>query len=159
MDESTALAEKLSSEGTAIAAYLADLRSADWGKPVYAEGATWTVRSVLAHLMTAERAFLKLFEQIRDRGRGVSEDFDVDRYNASQQRRTKDMSPSELVTAYGEARTQMITLVKSLGADDLDKRGRHPFLGVTTLREMIRMIYIHNKSHLRDIRRALSSHG
>jgi hypothetical protein len=39
----------------------------------------------------------------------------------------------------------------------LEKTGRHPFLGVTTLREMIKMIYIHNQTHYRDLRRVLKN--
>jgi uncharacterized protein (TIGR03083 family) len=156
MDELAGLAQKLKAEEEVFVDYLAGLESTDWDANVYTEGTAWTVRNVLAHLMSAERAFCKLFEQIAGGGSGVSADFDIDRYNASQQRRTKDLTPFELVADFREARHQMIGLVRSLSQADLDIRGRHPFLGITTLREMIRMIYIHNKAHLRDIRRSLT---
>jgi hypothetical protein len=33
--------------------------------------------------------------------------------------------------------------------------GRHPFMGQTQLREMIKMLYIHNLTHYRDMKKAL----
>jgi hypothetical protein len=38
---------------------------------------------------------------------------------------------------------------------ELDIRGRHPFLGVTAMRDMIKMLYIHNLDHYRDMKKAL----
>jgi len=39
----------------------------------------------------------------------------------------------------------------------LEKQGRHPFLGVTTIREMVKMLYIHNLTHYRDMKKALKA--
>jgi len=155
MEESATLAEKLAFEGDKLFGYLDGFSPEDWAVEVYAEGERWTARSILAHLMTTERAFLKLFRRIREGGPGVSADFMIDRYNASQQRKTEGVPPGKLLQDYREARGQMVELVRSLGAPELDRVERHPFLGVTSLREMIKMVYIHNQTHYRDIRRAL----
>ncbi|MFH1184408.1 MAG: DinB family protein [Chloroflexota bacterium] len=157
MDESAALAAKLRTEGEKLSRLMAGLAESEWTAEVYAEGTTWTVRNILAHLMTSERAFLRLFDQIRRGGVGVSEDFVIDRYNASQQQKTRDMDRQELLEHYEAARAQMAELVTSLSAEDLERRARHPYLGVTTLREMVKMIYIHNQTHYRDVRRSLRS--
>jgi uncharacterized protein (TIGR03083 family) len=122
---------------------------------VYTEGATWTVRAVLAHLVTAERAFVKLFASIREGGSGVSEDFSIDRYNARQQEKTRDLLPAELVEQFKAVREEMVSFVSGLEDADLERIGRHPFLQETSLREMIRMVYLHNQIHLRDLKRAL----
>jgi len=106
--------------------------------------------------VSAERGFVTLFEQIRQGGPGVSEDFAIDRYNASQQKRTKDLSSQELLEQYKSVRADMIAWVSSLQEADLEKVGRHPFLGVTTLNEMIKMVYRHNQIHYRDLRQALA---
>ena len=155
MNEPVALAEKLRAEGEKLVGFMAGLAEHEWRAEVYTEGTTWTVRSILAHLMTAERAFLKLFGQIRQGGGGLSEDFDIDRYNASQQTKTKEMSPRILMEEFQAARMNMVAFVQGLSSEELEKRGRHPFLGVTTLREMVKMIYIHNQTHYRDVRRVL----
>jgi uncharacterized protein (TIGR03083 family) len=155
MSEAAELADKLKVEGEKLAGYFQSLTDEQWGTEVYAEGTTWTIRSILAHLMSAERAFLKLFEDIRGGGPGASEDFVIDRYNARQQEKMKDAAPAELLERFREVRQQMIAWVSGLEDAALERTGRHPFLGVTTLREMIKMLYIHNQTHYRDIRRVL----
>jgi hypothetical protein len=156
MSESATLAAKLQGEGQKLRSFMEGLRADQWIAQVYADGGVWTTRSVFAHLLTADRAFIKLFDQIRLGGSGVSDDFDIDRYNASQQRKTADLGPAELVQQFSEIRGQMVVFVSGLADRDLEKRARHPFLGVVTLREMIRMIYIHGQTHYRDVRRALA---
>jgi len=156
MSESATLAAKLQVEGHKLSSFMEGLQGDQWIAQVYADGQVWTTRSVFAHLLTAERAFIKLFDQIRLGGPGVSEDFDIDRYNASQQRKTAELEPADLMQQFSEIRGQMVAFVSGLADLDLEKRGRHPFLGMVTLREMIRMIYIHGQTHYRDVRRALS---
>ncbi len=158
MPETAELATKLKSEGEKFSAFFGGLTPEQWNTEVYTEGSTWTVRSILAHLMTAERAFVRLFEDVREGGPGASEDFVIDRYNARQQEKTRDESPAQLLADYREARERMIAWVAALDDTELERTGRHPFLGMTTLREMIKMIYIHNQTHYRDIRRVMKEH-
>lgn len=155
MSETSELAAKLKSEGEKLMSFFTGLTDDQWKLEVYTEGTVWTIRSILAHLMTAERAFVKLFENIRQGGSGVSEDFVIDRYNARQQEKTQDLSPEELLKQFQSVRAEMISWVSSINDTDLERTGRHPFLGVTTLREMVKMVYIHNQIHYRDIRKAL----
>lgn len=159
MSEMTDLSTKLRTEGARLADFMSQLTEQDWQREVYTEGAVWTVRNIFSHLVTSERAFIKLFVNIRAGGPGVSEDFVIDRYNASQQRKTRDMDPQQLLAAYHLARDEMTALVAGLTETELALRGRHPFLGSTSLREMVKMIYIHNQTHYRDIRRALRAGG
>ena len=150
------LADKLKSEGEKYATFFTGLTDAQWKLEVYTEGTTWTLRNVLAHLVTAEQAFVKLFEQIRQGGPGVSDDFSIDRYNARQQEKTKELSHQELIERYKSVRSEMIAWVSGLNETDLQKTGRHPFLGQTTLLEMIKMVYLHNQIHYRDLRKILN---
>ena len=155
MSELTDLAEKLKSEGDKFVGLFSGLTDEQWQTQVYTEGATWTIRNVLSHFVTSERGLLKLFEQIRQGGTGSSEDFSIDRYNASMQARTKDLTPQELLEQYRAVRAQSIAWTSSLSASDLDIQGRHPFLGMTTIREMIKMLYLHNQLHYRDMKKVL----
>jgi uncharacterized damage-inducible protein DinB len=157
MSEVNELAEKLKLEGERIVAIFGRLRDEQWNAEVYTEGATWTIRNVLSHFVTAERGLVKLFEQIRQGGDGASEDFSIDRYNAAMQARTKDMTPQELLEQYKTIRAQSVAWTSGLSEEDLEKQGRHPFLGKTTIREMIKMLYIHNLTHYRDMKKALQS--
>jgi len=155
MSEAAELAEKLKDEGERFVAIFAGLTDEQWQIEVYTEGSTWTIRNVLSHFVTSERGLIKLFEQIRQGGAGASEDFSIDRYNAAQQARTKELTPAELLEQYRSIRAESIAWTSALSESDLEKQGRHPFLGRTTIREMVKMLYIHNLTHYRDMRKAL----
>lgn len=147
------LAERLNAEGEKTVAFFNSLTPDHWQAIVYTEGGAWTIRSILAHFVTAERGFLKLFASIREGGSGASPDFDIDSYNASQQEKTKDIPPHELIAQFVAVRAEMSAFVQALSEQDLQKHGRHPFLGETTLAEMVKMVYRHNQVHYRDMRK------
>ena len=155
MSEVTDLAQKLKSEGEKMASIFSGLSDDQWVQQVYTEGSTWTIRNVLSHFVTSERGLVKLFEQIRQGGAGSPDDFSIDRYNASMQERTREMSPQELLDQYRQVRANTVSWVSGLNEADLDMTGRHPFLGKTVLREMIKMLYIHNLTHYRDMKKVL----
>jgi hypothetical protein len=130
--------------------------SADqWENEVYTEGTTWSIRNVLSHFVTSERGLVKLFERIRTTGEGAADDFSIDRYNASQQERTNELTPAELLGQYEQVRAESVAWVLGLKVEELDIKGRHPFLGETVIREMVKMLYLHNQLHYRDVKRAL----
>ncbi len=155
MSETAELAEKLKSEGERMVAFFSTLNDDQWRAEVYTEGTTWTIRNVLSHYVTSERGLVRLFEQIRQGGGGVTDEFSIDRYNASQQEKTRELIPAELLEQYKTVRAESITWVRGLKDEELKIQGRHPFLGQTVIREMVRMLYMHNQLHYRDVKRAL----
>ncbi|MBI3173903.1 MAG: maleylpyruvate isomerase N-terminal domain-containing protein [Chloroflexi bacterium] len=157
MSETAELAEKLKSEGERMVAFFSALDNDQWQAEVYTEGTTWTIRNVLSHYVTSERGLVRLFEQIRQGGGGVTDEFSIDRYNASQQEKTRELPPAELLEQYKAVRAESITWVQGLKDEELEIQGRHPFLGQTVIREMVRMLYMHNQLHYRDVKRALSN--
>ncbi len=155
MSEIAELAEKLKTEGERMHAFFAELTDDQWVSEVYTEGTTWTIRNVLAHYVTSERGLVRLFERIRTTGEGAADDFSIDRYNAAQQEKTKELAPAELLEQYKQVRAESIKWVSGLKDEELDIKGRHPFLGETVIREMVKMLYLHNQLHYRDVKRAL----
>jgi len=155
MSEVSELAEKLKTEGDKFISIFSSLTEDQWNREVYTEGTTWTVRNILSHFITSERGLIKLFEQIRQGGTGSPDDFSIDRYNAAMQARTKELSPQELLEQYKQIRANSIVWVSGLKEGELEITGRHPFLGQTVIREMIKMLYIHNQLHYRDMKKAL----
>lgn len=155
MSEATELAEKLKTEGERMAAFFSELTADQWENEVYTEGTTWSIRNVLSHFVTSERGLVKLFERIRTSGEGAADDFSIDRYNASQQEKTKDLTPVELLEQYKQVRAESVAWVSGLKDEELEIQGRHPFLGETIIREMVKMLYLHNQLHYRDVKRAL----
>lgn len=156
MPEPTDLANKLRAEGERFVNFFSALTDAQWQMDVYTEDSLWTVRNVLAHFVTSERGLLKLFEQIRLGGAGAADDFSINRYNARQQEKSRELTPVELLEQYKSVRANAVTWVAGLQESELEIRGRHPFLGQTTLREMIKILYIHNQTHYRDLKKALN---
>ncbi len=155
MSETSDLADKLKSEGEKFYSLFAGLVDDQWNQEVYTEGTTWTVRNVLAHFVTSERGLVKLFERIRVSGEGAANDFSIDRYNAAQQQRTKDLSPQELLEQYKDVRSHSVAWTLSISDEDLEKQGRHPYLGFVKIREMLKTLYVHNQLHYRDMKKVL----
>ncbi len=155
MSEVADLAQKLKIEGEKLSRIFSELSEAQWQAEVYTEGEIWTVINVLSHFVTTEIGFIELFESIRKGGKGAKEDFSIDRFNAEQQKKTKGFSPAELLKQYNLVRKNSVNWVSGLKDEDLVIIGRHPFLGETTLREMIKMVYLHNQIHYRDLKRIL----
>ena len=155
MSEIAELTEKLKTEGERMQAFFSELTDEQWANEVYTEGETWSIRNVLSHFVTSERGLVRLFERIRTTGEGATDDFSIDRYNASQQEKTKDLSPAELLEQYKQVRADSVQWVSGLKDEELEIKGRHPFLGETVIREMIKMLYLHNQLHYRDVKRAL----
>jgi hypothetical protein len=147
------LAERLKKEGEKVIAYFSMLTDEQWKTEIYTEGDIWTIRNVLAHFVTAERGLLKLFERIRQGGPGVADDFSIDRYNARQQQKARDLTIPELMQQFVEVRANSVEWVSGLSEEELLFVGRHPFLGEVPLIEMIKMLYLHNQIHFRDFRK------
>ncbi|PKN94190.1 MAG: hypothetical protein CVU44_07255 [Chloroflexi bacterium HGW-Chloroflexi-6] len=150
------ISEKLKTEGEKIYTFFAALTPEQWQQTVYGEEGPWTARSILAHFVSAEQGFLKIFASIRDGGPGASDDFDIDRFNASQQAKLAEVTSAELLARYVVTRAQMVDFAASLDQADLEKTGRHPALGITSLGEMLKMVYLHNIMHLRDLKKVVS---
>lgn len=159
MSEIAELAAKLKSEGDKIVSVFSGLTDEQWNQDVYTEGNTWTIRNILSHFVTSERGLLKLFEKIRQGDAGAPDDFSIDRYNAAMQERTRGATPQELLEQYKEVRAHAIAWVSALTEAELEMIGRHPFLGKTVIRDMIKMLYIHNLDHYRDMKKALKETG
>lgn len=155
MSEIAGLAEKLTTEGERFEKFFSELTDEQWNTEVYTEGELWTLRNVLAHFVTSERGLVKLFETIRQGGAGSTDDFVIDRYNAAQQVKTKDLTPAELLEQYKEVRANSVAWVAGLKDEELEIKGRHPFLGETVIREMIKMLYIHHQTHYRDVKKVI----
>ncbi len=153
------LARRLRAEGEKMKAFFAALSPADWQRSVYTDGVTWQVRDVLAHFVASERGFLALLKNVLAGEGGASPDFSIDAYNQTQVRALSDRVPEALLVDYVRAREETAAWVAALRPEDLAARGRHPFLGETTLEEMIKMIYRHNQIHYRDLRRLLGGRG
>jgi hypothetical protein len=153
----TLLAEKLHSEGEKTMNFFRALHPEQWEMQLYADGSRWSVRQLLIHFITAEAGIEKLIENILEGGPGAAENFDIDGFNERQVAAIGNLAESELLNRFAEQRQRSIRLVENMHQEDLIRRGRHPFLGETSLEEILKLIYIHNHIHQRDVRAKLVS--
>lgn len=154
-DTPEALAGRLADEGLKTQGFFNSLRPEQWEIKVYTEGTQWKIRQILTHFVSSEVSFTELIEDVLQGGSGAPEDFDIDAYNEQQVLEMQAVSNAELLERYTQARRRNVGLVSAMTVDDLLKEGRHPFLGLASLADMIKLIYRHNQIHQRDMRKLL----
>ena len=147
------LAERLVSEGEKTHNFFESLTPDEWQLKVYSDGTQWRVQQILAHFVASEVAFNHLISNILVGGEGTPEDFDIDVFNEREVLFYKNVPNSDLLELFNRYRRTNVTLISKMSLEDLERVGRHPFLGFAPLADIIKLIYRHNQIHQRDIRR------
>jgi hypothetical protein len=150
------LAERMRVEGEKTVEFFSALSPDSWEQTIYTDGSCWAVRQVLAHFVSTEAAIGRLIENIQAGGNGVAEDFDINAYNERKVASLRHVAPPDLLLQFERFRQRNIEVVSKMSQADLDRQGRHPFLGQTELVEIIKLLYRHNQIHQRDIRKSLA---
>lgn len=127
-----------------------------WQQTIYTEP-PWRVQQILAHFVSAEKQLLILAQNTAGGGQGAPAGFDIDQYNAAEQKRLEDQSVQNLLDQLTQTRQQVIQWVRMLGPAELDKMGRHPALGEVSVETMITAMHGHHLMHIRDISRLLKA--
>jgi len=147
------LAERLVSEGEKTHNFFESLTPDEWQLKVYSDGTQWRVQQILAHFVASEVAFNHLISNILVGGEGTPEDFDIDVFNEREVLFYKNVPNSDLLELFNRYRRTNVTLISKMSLEDLERVGRHPFLGFAPVADIIKLIYRHNQIHQRDIRR------
>lgn len=124
---------------------------------IYTDGSCWTVRQILAHLVSSEQAFGSLIMDIIVGGQGAPEEFDINQFNEGEVAGMREHNLTDLLCQFEAQRRLNIERVAQLRQDDLVRLGRHPYLGVVALEEIVKLLYRHNQIHQRDVRRMVAS--
>lgn len=156
-DDVARIAERLRREGERTASFFEALAAEQWDSRVYAAGPGWHVRQVLAHFVSAEKAYVHFIRQVLAGGPGLPPDFDIDAFNASEVPQYSGETPDQLLASYRATRRQTVDLAASLSPQDLNREGYHPWFGSMKLGWFLRLCYNHNSIHVRDVRRALEA--
>jgi hypothetical protein len=147
--------QKLVDNRKTLKTFLGTLSPEQWDTLVYSEGEQWSVADLLRHLNQGEYGMIRLMEDIRQGGEGASADFDLNRWNSSGVRKSRDKTPAELLEALDSNREYLWQFMESLSAEDLAKEGRHGSGRILTIAAIIEVIAGHDMRHLADIRQAL----
>ena len=154
-DKANKLADKLTQEGERSLAFFRALPAEMWHKQIYSEGAAWTTRDIFEHLATSEHGMKRLCEQIIATGVGAAEDFDIDTHNKSRTGRFAHLSLEDLTQMVVDTRARTITYARTLDDAQLEKRGRHPAMGDSSIEGILKIMYLHNTLHISDIKKTM----
>lgn len=148
------LIRRLNDEGAALLAQLTEFAPQAWAQSVYPAEAPWTTHSILAHLVSAEGYLQRMMADILGGGPGAPPGVDIDAINATEVAALTRFTPAELIEKLREVRAKTTAMVATFTEEDLDRRGNHPFLGDTALEDFVKLIYRHDKMHMRDVQHA-----
>ena len=153
--------KRLRDEGDKLLAAFEGLTPDQRALTIYGDGMGWSLADLLAHLASAERAFLHYGREILSGGEGAPEGFDIDAFNNREVGRLRERGFAQTVADFRATRQETIDLVDQLSDADFARTGRHPYFGPMSIDEMFKLIYRHNMMHLRDLRRRIggSEHG
>jgi hypothetical protein len=154
-DVSQHLSDRLRSEGQRTLEFFEDLTPEQWDLVVYSEGTGWVVRQVLAHFVSSEAGMTLLVKDILSGGAGSPEDFKLNEYNERRVAKLEDRSTAALMSEFKEKREATARMVAEMNEADLQRSGRHPFLGIAKVEDIIKLMYRHNQIHQREIRKVL----
>lgn len=118
---------------------------------------TWSPFDIVGHLIQGERTdWMPRAKMILEFGEGRAfEPFD----RLAQMRESKGKSLAQLLDEFARLRAQNLGELRALNLkpNDLERRGRHPALGVVTLSELLATWVVHDLTHLHQISRTMAS--
>ena len=115
------------------------------------------MRDVLAHLAGAELGHQQVIRALLAGAAPDTSGFDLDAFNAADVAARRNASLSELLDELAANRSSTLALLDAVGPDDWDRAGYHPGGFDTTVEGAFRIIAIHEKRHVKEIRAALAS--
>jgi hypothetical protein len=147
--------EKLAGSRTITAALLASLRPEQWDTPVYSEGQTWTVKTIISHLIDSERGMSIHIHKIRKGEPTLPEGFDLDRWNQGVGQRVGDLSPHEFADRLTATRARTLEGLETLTDGEWLLTGRHASRGIITIEQYYETIVGHELDHIQAAKKAL----
>lgn len=136
---------------------LQSLTPAQWEQTVFSDNESWTIQTIVSHVLEAERGMSIQVHKTRKGEPTIPEGFDIDRWNAGTQKRMGQLNPEELLSALATTRAKTLEVMDSLRDEEWALTGRHPSRGVITIEQYYETIAGHDLMHAHDIRAALGS--
>jgi DinB family protein len=119
-------------------------------------GDSWTAYDVVGHLVHAERTdWMPRARMVLQFGETRTfEKFD----RLGQVRASEGKTLGQLLDEFARVRAENLVELRELNLrqEDLDRRGRHPFLGVVTLSQLLATWAAHDLTHLHQLSRIMA---
>lgn len=154
-DKKTVWKQKLAQARMELRILLTSLNPEQWGSIVFSEGDSWTVSTVVSHLIDSERGMSIHVHKIRKGEETIPEGFDLQRWNAGVKKRMGNLPSGELLAKLAETRAKTLEVMDSLKEEEWSLTGRHGSRGIITIEQYYETIHGHELSHTKDIKEAL----
>ncbi|MFB0536845.1 MAG: DinB family protein, partial [Anaerolineae bacterium] len=115
----------------------------------------WSIKETLAHLASAEGSHRQVAQDIAAGQTVDVPDFDLDAWNAARVAERRQRSIGQILEEMAAERQRTLSALQDLEDEAFDRQGLHPVLGETTVLKVFRIIPIHERWHLKDIRQLL----
>jgi DinB superfamily len=119
-------------------------------------GQSWSPFDIVGHLIHGELTdWMPRARMILEHGESRAFDpFD----RLAQERESKGRPLSELLDEFARLRAQNLNALRAINLQpsDLDRRGRHPALGVVTLSQLLATWAVHDLTHLHQLSRVMA---
>lgn len=145
------LSAKLQVERDAITAMVRGLSVEQLDRPG-PEG-SWSVRQMLAHLVSSEGGLLSLARHIAaGENPQVPPGYDLDTANEHQVAKRQDLSLDDLLNEWEARRANWASFLEPLTEDQAQLAGEHPwFHQSVTLRQLVIIMLKHERGHKQEI--------
>ncbi|MBI5666764.1 MAG: DinB family protein [Chloroflexi bacterium] len=126
-----------------------------WDAQVYAEGAAWTVRQLLVHLMITDKGHNNMMMAIARGENTIPDDFDLERFNRRSVEKRAEVTPEEARAALAQTAAERDAWLDTIDDDTLLKQGRHGSMRVLSIEQILGVVADHDRNHANDIARVL----
>jgi hypothetical protein len=148
---------RLIEEGEKTLTFFEALDPPGWEQQVYTTGSSWRVRQVLAHFVSAERAYQAYLRDVLAGGPGAPSDLDIDRFNEAETPPLSRRPVAELIADLRRARSETVHMTEGMDEGDRARQAFHPWFGEKDVAFFLKLLYRHHTMHLYEVRRALES--
>jgi len=139
-----------------LLATLDELTDEQWYGAAYSEeSGDWKVLDILRHVTDSERGMTALMAQLKAGGSGVSDDFDLNRWNRRVVEKLQSKTAADLRAALIENRAALFAFIDTLDEEDWEKKGRHASGHILTIEQVCKLIARHERDHLAELRTAV----
>lgn len=132
-------------------------------------GGNWSIRDVLAHLAMAESVNTRFAQMMVEKDSPLQlvefareypdfpGEFELDKFNAWMTERWRPYSLEEILSALHRTRAETLSWLETLTPTQLARRGQHAAWGDLSVKDMFRILVLHDKSHRADIEKLKTS--
>lgn len=128
---------------------------AGWDTQVQADGEQWTALQMLRHLQDAHKGLTGQLQRMLAGQPTVPPEFDVNRWNASVQRKTTEMTAEAALESLAASHEALLDIVAALRPEDFQQRGwSSARQREVSLEEFVQVIGLHEGMHATEIAEA-----